>query len=141
MAQNFYEGLYILDSGQFARDPNGVVQQFTKVIEEAGGEFLVSRIWEERRLAYPIEGHRKGTYWLTYFKIDGRKLDEISKRLRHAPGILRFLFVKLDPRIVEVLIAHASGEAIEESPESDDAEAAEKPAPDAAAVQAEGETA
>ena len=38
------------------------------MIEEAGGEMLVSRLWEERRLAYPIEGHRKGTYWLTYFR-------------------------------------------------------------------------
>ncbi|GAB6167110.1 30S ribosomal protein S6 [Thermostilla marina] len=141
MAQNFYEGLYILDSGQFARDPNGVVQQFIKVIEDAGGEFLVSRIWEERRLAYPIEGHRKGTYWLTYFKIDGRKLDEVSKQLRHAPGILRFLFVKLDPRIVEVLIAHATGEAIEETPESAGEESSEEFESDAAAVQTEGETA
>lgn len=112
MAQNFYEGLYILDSGRFARDPNGVVDKFTKVIESAGGELLVSRVWEERRLAYPIKGQRKGTYWLTYFKIDGRRLGEISHELERVDDILRFLFVKIDPRIIDVLVQHASGGTI-----------------------------
>jgi len=41
---------------------------------EAGGEILVSRLWEERRLAYSINGQRKGVYWLVYFRLDGNRL-------------------------------------------------------------------
>ena len=47
--------------------------EIVELIEKAGGEILVSRLWEERRLAYPIKGQRKGTYWLTYFRLDGRQ--------------------------------------------------------------------
>ena len=65
MAANVYEGMFILDSNRFGRDPEAVSGQIPQMIEEAGGEVLVSRLWEERRLAYPIEGHRKGTYWLS----------------------------------------------------------------------------
>ena len=43
--------------------------QIPSTVEQFGGKMLASRLWEERRLAYPIKGHRKGTYWLTYFQL------------------------------------------------------------------------
>ena len=63
--------MFLLDSGRYGRNPDRVAGQIPKMIEEAGGEILVSRLWEERRLAYTIKGHRKGTYWLTYFRLNG----------------------------------------------------------------------
>ncbi|MHC4401950.1 MAG: 30S ribosomal protein S6, partial [Planctomycetota bacterium] len=68
MAESVYEGMFLLDSGRYSRDPAAVSGQIPSMIQEAGGELLVSRLWEERRLAYPIRGNRKGTYWLTYFR-------------------------------------------------------------------------
>ncbi len=41
---------------------------------EHGGTVLVSQLWDERKLAYPINGHRKGSYWLIYFSMDGPNL-------------------------------------------------------------------
>jgi len=104
---NVYEGMFILDSNRFARDPEGVSGQIPKIIQEAGGEVLVSRLWEERRLAYPIKGHRKGTYWLTYFRLEGTALAGVRQRFQLSDSILRFLFVKVDPRIVDTLVQHA----------------------------------
>ncbi len=106
---NYYEGLYILDSGRFARDPDGTVRQITSAITDAGGEVLVSRMWEERRLAYPIKKQRKGTYWLVYFKLDGTRLDEVRARFQHADYILRYMHVRIDPRIIDMLVEHARG--------------------------------
>jgi ribosomal protein S6 len=60
-----YEGLFIFDSNKFARDRDSLSQEVEKLVEDVDGEILVSRLWEERRLAYPVDGHRKGTYWLT----------------------------------------------------------------------------
>jgi len=37
-------------------------------VKSVGGELLASRLWNEQKLAYPINGHRKGAYWLTYFR-------------------------------------------------------------------------
>jgi small subunit ribosomal protein S6 len=59
LAINVYEGMFIFDSGRYGRDPEGVSGAISKMIEEAGGEMLVSRLWEERRLAYPIKGKRR----------------------------------------------------------------------------------
>ena len=107
MAAYVYEGMMILDSNRYARDPAAAATQITGLIEEAGGEVLVSRLWEERRLAYPIEGHRKGTYWLTYFRLEGPKLAEIRRKCYLSETILRVLFLKVDPRLVEILVEHA----------------------------------
>jgi small subunit ribosomal protein S6 len=107
LADIVYEGMFILDSNQYARDPDGVSGQVVAMIQEAGGEILVSRFWEERRLAYPIDGHRKGVYWLTYFRINSQRLIEIQRRCHITESILRFLFLKVDERIVETLVNHA----------------------------------
>ena len=72
-----------------------------------GGEMLASRLWEERRLAYPIDGHRKGTYWLTYFKLDSTKLADLNRQCQLSDSIVRTLFLKVDPRISDALVSHA----------------------------------
>ncbi len=107
MAATVYEGMLILDSTRYARDPEGIANQIHSIIQEAGGEVLVSRLWEERRLAYPINGQRKGTYWLVYFRVAGPKLDEITHKCQINDNILRVLFLKVDPRIVDTLVEHA----------------------------------
>ncbi len=107
MALNVYEGMFILDSGRFARDPEGISAQLNKLVGEAGGEILVSRLWEERRLAYPIKGQRKGVYWLMYFRLDSLKLVELNRQFELFDANIRNLLIKIDPRIVDELVEHA----------------------------------
>lgn len=107
MADNVYEGMFILDSNRYARDPGGVAAQISEMIERHGGQMLVSRLWEERRLAYPIAGHRKGTYWLSYFRLNSKHLATINRECQLSETIIRSLVLKIDPRIVDALVSHA----------------------------------
>lgn len=79
------------------------------MIEKLGGEMLANRLWNEQKLAYPIKGHRKGTYWLTYFRLDCEKLTEFDRQCRLNENILRSLTLVVEPRLVDVLVAHAKG--------------------------------
>ena len=107
MAQNVYEGLFILDSNRYGRDAAGVSGQIAEMVAKYDGEVLVSRLWEERRLAYPISGQRKGTYWLAYFKLDSGQVPKIERECQLSESILRALILKVDPRIVDALVSHA----------------------------------
>jgi small subunit ribosomal protein S6 len=107
MAENAYEAMFILDSNKYGRDPGGVSGQLVEAIEKAGGSILANRLWEERRLAYPIGTHRKGTYWLTYFKLDSGKLTELNREFTLNDNIVRSLVLKIEPRLVDVLVQHA----------------------------------
>ena len=124
MTTNVYEGLFILDSDLYARNPDEVSGQIDRFIGEYDGEVLVSRLWEERKLAYPIKGHKRGTYWLTYFKLDTAKVKELNRRYQISDSIVRFLFVKVDPRLVDTLVEHAKSGPIRPITENLEGEAA-----------------
>src|SRR5262245_49290402 len=99
--------MFILDANRYARDQVGVSGQIPEMIQKLGGQMLASRLWEERRLAYPVDGHRKGTYWLTYFKLDSNQLTALNRQCQLSDSILRTLFLKVDPRIADALVSHA----------------------------------
>ncbi|MDA1049046.1 MAG: 30S ribosomal protein S6 [Planctomycetota bacterium] len=121
MAQNVYECLFILDSNRYARDPNGVSDALPEMVEKLAGEVLANRLWNEQRLAYPINGQRKGTYWLTYFRLESSRLSEFNRACQLNDNILRNLTLKVDPRLVDTLVAHAKGEVVAVPVASDDA--------------------
>jgi len=120
LADTVYEGLFILDSNKYARDPSAVSSQIPAIVESLGGEMLVSRLWAEQKLAYPIDGHRKGTYWLSYFRLESTNLGELNEQTRLNDSVLRSLVIKIDPRLVDLLVQHATGEG-----STDDAETSE----------------
>ena len=119
MAEHVYEGLFILDSNKYSRDTGGVSGQIPEMIQRLGGSMLANRLWEDRRLAYPINGQRKGTYWLTYFRLESGQLGALNRTCQLSESILRTLFLKVDPRVVDALVSHAQAgpAAVRRAPE------------------------
>jgi small subunit ribosomal protein S6 len=126
LAENVYECMFILDSNRYARDPGGVSGQIPKMVEDCGGTVLASRLWNEQKLAYPIEGHRKGTYWLTYFRMPTDQLTAFNRACQLNESVVRNLTLKVEPRLIDALVAHARGEA---SPIAADTDEPPKSAP------------
>ncbi len=126
MAVNVYEGMFILDPNRYSRDPGGVPRQIDELIKKHGGEVLVSRLWVEQKLAFPIKGQNKGTYWLTYFRLDSDQLTPINHQVKLNDNVLRSLVLKIDPRLVDAMVDHASPGTSSAAP--DEEKKAEKPA-------------
>ena len=82
MPVNSYECLFLLDPTKIATDVDGVKAQLHGTLEKYGAEILASRKWDDRKLAYPIDGQKKGVYHLTYFKVDSQKVTEIDHDFR-----------------------------------------------------------
>lgn len=114
MAENVYEGMFLLDSNRYAKNPGGVSEKILELIRGCDGELLASRLWNEQKLAFPIKGHRKGTYWLTYFRMDSSKLTDLDRQSQLNENVLRSLVLKIDPRLVDTLVEHATaGDRVE----------------------------
>ena len=122
MAQTVYECLYLFDSNKYARDAAGVSTTANGLIEKCGGEILASRLWKEDKLAYPIDGHRKGAYWLAYFRMESTDLVKFNRECQINDDVMRHMVLKIDPRLVDALVANARGEAV--APQEGDAEEA-----------------
>lgn len=125
MAKNTYETLLILDSNHYARDPGGLSKTISDIVTEAGGEVAVNRLWMEQKLAYPIAKHQKGTYWLTYFEMEGANIPKMDRALKLCEPVLRHMTVRLEPQLVEPILANARGESVKVSTPQDSEEASE----------------
>jgi len=113
-----YEGMFILEPGRYSRDPAAAAQGVADLITQHGGTLLAARLWDERKLAYPIKGHKKGVYWLTYFKMPGGNLTAMERQCEISDEILRKLVLRVDDRIADALVQHAlsSGESVGRRP-------------------------
>ena len=100
MSQNVYECLFIFDSNKYARDAARVSGSATEMVQQIDGEVLADRLWVEQKLAYPIQGHRKGTYWLTYFRAASDKLTAFNRLCQLNEAVLRHMVVRVEPRLV-----------------------------------------
>ena len=143
MADNVYECMFILNSNRYARDPSGVSAQVNKLIEDSQAELLASILWNEQKLAYPIGGHRKGTYWLTYFRMESQRLAEFNRACQLNDTVLRSLAIKVDPRLADTLVGHATGKPVapvEPETKTPPEAATESAAADGAAAAASADT-
>jgi len=133
VAENVYECMFIFNANAYARNPTGASNSVEEMVKSVGGEILASRLWNEQKLAYPINGHRKGAYWLTYFRIEASKMAKFNRSCQLNDMVLRHLAIKLDPRLVEPMVAVAKGEV----PKAEEEAAPEKTEKKAEAVAAE----
>src|ERR1700694_4693518 len=95
--------MFLLDSAKVAVNWDDSVRQVHEILAKHNSEIVASRQWDERRLAYSVDGHKKGTYLLTYFKTDGSNVDEIVADCRLSDVVLRELILKVHPKLVDTL--------------------------------------
>jgi small subunit ribosomal protein S6 len=110
MPSNVYECMFLLDTNKVAGDTPAAAKQLHTILEKHSAEVLASRPWEERKLAYPIKGHKKGLYYLMYFRTDGPNLVPIERDLQLNETVLRSLVLYVDPKMVDTLLEVARDE-------------------------------
>src|SRR6516165_5463235 len=107
LAVNTYEGMFLLDSTKVAVSWDESVKHVHDILSKHQSEIVASRQWDERRLAYPVEGHKKGTYLLTYFRADGSHVADIRHDCQLSDLVLRNLILKIHPKLVDQLVNQA----------------------------------
>jgi small subunit ribosomal protein S6 len=99
--------MFLLDSTKVVSSWEETERQVHDILQKHNAEIVASRQWDERRLAYPIKGHKKGTYLLTYFKADATQVKEIVGDCHLNETILRELILKVHPKLIDHLVNQA----------------------------------
>src|SRR5919201_2467807 len=110
MPANVYECMFLLDTNKVAGDPANAAKQLHTVLERNQAEILASRPWDERRLAYPVKGHKKGLYYLIYFRVEGKHLLNIERDFALNEMVLRMMVLRIDPKLVDTMLTLARDE-------------------------------
>ena len=117
MAQKLYECMFVLDSGKFATDPQGTEGNIRDLLAKCDAEIVSSAPWQEGKLAFPIDGNKKGLHYLVYFKMDGSKVDDFTRFCHLNELVIRHMLLSHSPKLFEImshsLAQHTSGGAQE----------------------------
>ena len=92
---SLYEGMFLLDSRQANRDWDGLMESLKAVLTKHGAEVEREVKWGERKLAYEINGRRRGTYVLCYFNAPGEAITPIYREVELSDLIHRALILKV----------------------------------------------
>lgn len=124
-----YEGMFVFDP-TFGSSFDNCEREIQRLLERAEGEILVCRKWDERRLAYRIDGRKRGVYVLVYFRAPPSKIRPLERDAQLSEPLLRLLVLQ-----AEGVTRAAMERAVRTQAES----GAERTAPEKAATRDEPE--
>jgi small subunit ribosomal protein S6 len=73
-----------------------VVDRTTRQIVAAGGQIVKVAPWGRRRLAYPIDRHREGSYQIILFEAPSEAIRELEHSLLITEEVLRHLVTRVE---------------------------------------------
>jgi small subunit ribosomal protein S6 len=98
MSIQHYECLFLLDPTKVSGNLDGAKNQLHTMMEKHGAQIVASRPWDDRKLTYPIKGHKKGQYYLVFYSCESTKLTEMQHDFRLNELILRHLVQLIPPK-------------------------------------------
>lgn len=109
MSQHYYEGMFILDSGRFGADPDAAASEVCGMIEKAGGATVAHRPWQDAKLAYPINGHKKGLYYLAFFTAPGNAIASLTNIVKLNDRVVRHLVISHSQSLFDRMVQLVKG--------------------------------
>lgn len=93
---NLYEGMYIISATLSDDARNKAFEKIKKSVTDRGGEILKVHDQGRRRLAYEIENHREGYYYLMYFNIVPSAITELWQEYHLHEDLVRFITLRTE---------------------------------------------
>ena len=94
--QNLYEGMYIVSATLSEDARNKALEKIQKGITSHEGEILKVHDQGRKRLAYEVDGHREGYYYLIYFNVDPTAINDLWQEYHLNEDLIRFITLRTD---------------------------------------------
>lgn len=94
--QNLYEGMYVIRATLSDDARHKALDKILAGIKNRDGE--IHKIHEQgrRRLAYEIDGHREGYYFLIYFTVKTSAISELWQEYHLNEDLIRYITLRTD---------------------------------------------
>ncbi len=94
---------------------DGIIKQVGEILETAGAQVSETYNMGKRRLSYPIDHQRNGTYVLVHFEAESEVIAKMDSALRLTSEVLRHMIVERDPHLKQEPTFNESEERRSES--------------------------
>ena len=94
MTERLYEGLFLVDASEASQGWTDLESSIRGIIDQHGGDIEHAEKWPEQRLAYEVNGAKRGVYFLTYFRSDPQSVAPIRTDAQLSEKIMRLLIIQ-----------------------------------------------
>jgi len=91
-----YELMLVLRPDIADERSQAILDRTTRQITGAGGQIVKVAPWGRRRLAYPIDRHREGSYHIVIFEAPAESITELERGLLITEELLRHLVTRVE---------------------------------------------
>ncbi|MDP1879855.1 MAG: 30S ribosomal protein S6 [Parachlamydiaceae bacterium] len=95
-SQNLYEGMYVISATLSDDARHKALDRIKAGITTRDGEIKKLHEQGRRRLAYQIDGHREGYYYLIYFTAPSSAIEELWQEYHLNEDLIRFITLRTD---------------------------------------------
>ena len=125
-----YECMCILDNREVRKGWESLKDSVAAIFTKHGAKVLSSRRWDERRLAYPMNGQIRATYLLIYMEINTDSIPVLRRDLQFSDSMLRYMITDC-PNVPEGAYEPEEEFDVNAIPEDDAPDVEEAPAEEA----------
>ena len=125
-----YELMLVLKPDAPDERAAAVIDRTTRYVVAQGGQIVKVAPWGRRRLAYPIDRYREGSYHIVVFESPAEAIAELERSLQITEDVLRYLVTRTIKPVKVRRDAAAPGESDDIDVDDDDIEAALPPSED-----------
>ncbi len=90
-----YEAMFLFDPS-FASEGDNVEKEIGRLLGRIGGSLIALSRWDERKLAYEIEGRKRGVHVVAFIQAPPEKIRDLERDVQLSEQVLRVLVLKAD---------------------------------------------
>lgn len=105
-----YELMLVLKPDAPDERAAAVIDRTTRYVVASGGQIVKVAPWGRRRLAYPIDRYREGSYHIVVFEAPAETIAEMERSLQITEDVLRYLVTRTIRPVKARRDASASGD-------------------------------
>ena len=104
-----YEGMFLFPQSATA-NLQEAADHVKSILDRCGATIVSFRKWDDRRLAYEVQGNKRGVYFLAYFTAPTSALAEIERRCNLSEELLRMMITSAEHIPAEIIEANEGQE-------------------------------
>ena len=108
---NYYEAIFIVHPALEDSALAQLVRETKEIFIKRGSDIIYDEEMGKKRLAYPIEKQRFGTFYLFHFTSEGQQNVQINRDLEHKDNILAHMIVRIEEDEVRQVTPESEAES------------------------------
>ncbi len=106
-----YEGMFLFPQSTTA-NLQEAIDHLKDILGKCDASIINFSKWDDRRLAYEVDGNKRGVYFLVYFNAPTSAISDLERRCNQSEQILRMMVTRAEHLPTEIIESNERSEEL-----------------------------